>query len=552
MRTAALCFVCWIGGLGTWAASPTQEPDSRVEDDTLPIEIVDVSVWIVDPSRERWNDKRAFRNAMPSVVGTIRTTPGNAERVAPDLAPVSVMQVFGEPVEDLDIELRLGEGGVIAHWPPATDRGNRLRWFGVDLGAEPPRDLLETHIPEDHWFSRLRGQDEALYVIQDRSYERFLAYDAELTNEVPIRLRGGPDRYTLQNLSGRPLRDVAVIAPTERGVRIGWLDELPTAVEPDPSAEDSEEDDAEDENADPGERAEAFFAEAESDDPAEEPLPPLPAEADPAVRRQVEEQLNRPISLALQQVALRDALEETLRATRLPFEIEDRAIAAEEIDVTEPTDVQAVDAPARDVLAEVLGPAGLSYRITERGRLFVTTAARLTEALADSDRAVEGPPVELLVSQPVEPSEPSHAELTRDALERRWLDQGLRRELAEAVLDEYQAALFEPDELIVLLHLPRGWIDELTPLDVFPVPERVERLAMLVVRGIDPRLQERARELVRQLGDPSAERRDAAEARLLEIGPAVIPALEDALLEDDLEIVFRAERLLLKFQRPVP
>jgi hypothetical protein len=34
---------------------------------------------------------------------------------------------------------------------------------------------------------------------------------------------------------------------------------------------------------------------------------------------------------------------------------------------------------ARDALAEVLGNLGLSYRVTEEGKLFITTATRLAE-----------------------------------------------------------------------------------------------------------------------------------------------------------------------------
>jgi hypothetical protein len=36
------------------------------------------------------------------------------------------------------------------------------------------------------------------------------------------------------------------------------------------------------------------------------------------------------------------------------------------------------------------------------------------------------------------------------------------------------------------------------------------------------------------------------------MGPVAVPALEDALTNKDVEIVFRAERVLLKLNRPVP
>ena len=57
---------------------------------------------------------------------------------------------------------------------------------------------------------------------------------------------------------------------------------------------------------------------------------------------------------------------------------------------------------------------------------------------------------------------------------------------------------------------------------------------------------------MQQLGDASPKVREAAEARLFELGPVAVPVLEDALIDKDVEIVFRAERLLLRLNRPAP
>ncbi len=86
------------------------------------------------------------------------------------------------------------------------------------------------YLPPAHEFQTLRKAKPALFLKNGNSVERFLAYDAELTIPVPLKLRGGPDEYTLQNLTGHRLRDVALIAPTDDGYRVGWLDELPSAV----------------------------------------------------------------------------------------------------------------------------------------------------------------------------------------------------------------------------------------------------------------------------------------------------------------------------------
>jgi hypothetical protein len=160
--------------------------------------------------------------------------------------------------------------------------------------------------------------------------------------------------------------------------------------------------------------------------------------------------------------------------------------------------------------------------------------------------------VKLTLSQPLKPSDPSYRELTRDSYARRLGRQGLRDEAVHSLLDQYADSLFAPGELIVLVHYTREAIDEAALLDVFPAPKTFVRTAVLVVHGIDPRLQDRARELVRKLGDESPKAREAAETRLFELGPVAVPALEDALRENDVEIVFRAERLLLRLNRQVP
>ncbi len=57
---------------------------------------------------------------------------------------------------------------------------------------------------------------------------------------------------------------------------------------------------------------------------------------------------------------------------------------------------------------------------------------------------------------------------------------------------------------------------------------------------------------MKQLGDARYRTRESAESRLFALGPVAVPALEDALHDKDVEIVFRAERLLMRLNRVVP
>ena len=530
-----------------------------------PVEVYDWSIWVGSPAQPALNASRAYRNAMPKSVGTSRPNLDDEDRAGRfPVAPISVVQFFGEACTDVDVDLRTTKGSLLAHWPPGTERSGRIQWFGSKLSAEPPAGLPLGYVNESHEFQELRGVGPALYLENESRVERFLAYDAELTVPIPIKIRGGPDEYTLQNLTDRRLLDVAVIAPAEGGFRVGWLDELPTMV-PEKEAEDDPKPKVEDEAKvaeKVAKKAGELFQDAEpkpegdgekdQDKEKDDPIPPLPAEADAEMRARVDQVLNRPINLAPGEAPRREVLGLVFRQARLAFEVDDRTLAKAGVDLDQAMETKAGSPSARDALADVIGPVGLSYRVAEDGRLFITTAARIAEESGKKGRVIEGPPVALVMSRPVRPTDPSYRDLTREALARRLEAQGLRADLAQVLLDQYGPPLFEQDELIVLAHLSREALDDAVLLDVFPPPRKFVRVATLLVHGVDPRLQDRARELVRRLGDPASAHREEAEGRLFELGPVAVPALEDALTDKDAEIVFRSERLLLRLNRAVP
>ena len=177
------------------------------------------------------------------------------------------------------------KGTFLAHWPASNERGGRLQWFKSDLSKSPPPQIPPSYLPETHWLAKLRDADPALFLKYESHFERFIAYDTELSLPIPLRIRGGPDEYTLQNLTGQKLLDVAVIVPTPEGYRVAWLDELPTAATrrkrrktTDTSKKTEKE------------KADAFFKEGEKKKDDDEP-PPLPAEGDANVKARVDQQL---------------------------------------------------------------------------------------------------------------------------------------------------------------------------------------------------------------------------------------------------------------------
>jgi hypothetical protein len=517
-----------------------------------PIEVNEWSIWVGNPAQTSLNAARIYRNAMPGVVGTSRPKFEDKELATKfPIEPVSVVQFFGEPRRDVDVDVRAKKGSLLSHWPASKELAGRLQWFGSDLSASPPAGIPQSYLPGTHWLAKLRDNKSALFLKYESHFEQFIAYDSELAIAVPLKLRGGPDEYTLQNLTNRRLVDVAVIAPTDSGFRVGWLDELPTAV---PEKKDEP---APKKPADPKdkaalkEKAEAVFSDAEAK-PKEEEIPPLPPEGDATVKARVDQLLNQPVAVTVEQAPRRDVISLITQQARLRYEVDDRTLAKEQIDLGQPTSMKAPSIAARDALADVLGNIGLSYRVTDEGKLYITTAARLADDTGKKGAVIEGPPIKLVMSQPRKSDDSSYRELTRDALTRRLVGQGLREDVVQFILAQYGRQLFEPGELIVLAHFSREAIDEAVLLDVFPPPKKMVRTALLVVHGVDPRLQDRARIFVQQLGDPSYQVRETAEAKLQALGPVAVPVLEDALVNKDVEIVLRAERLLLRLNRSVP
>jgi hypothetical protein len=548
--------------VGLWFTPAMQAAEDRPQ---LPVEVYEWSVWVGNPAQNSLNEARVYRNAMPGPVGTVRPKVEGPEldRQFP-VAPISVVQAFGEPTKDVDFDLRVKKGNVLAHWPQGTERSGGLRWYKTNLLAALPPGSAPGFIPEDHWFQKLRRRDGALYVKHETRVEQFLAYDNEVTLPIPVKIRGGPDEYTVQNLTNYKLLDVAVIAPVEGGrYRFGWLDELPSGVPKDVLDEEAKEKQKKEKEKDkdkdkPEVKAkaaqaalEAAEAELKPKDKTKSEPKPLPAEADPNIRARVDQALNRPVTVNAEKVPRRDVLALVAGQARIRYEVDDPTLAKDKIDLGQPMTLKGSGLAARDALAEVIGTIGLSYRIADDATLFITTAARLA-AETNKKAVIEGPPIKLTLSQPLRPSDSSFREVTRDTYARRLGAKGMRPDVIQTYLDQYGPSLFEPKGLIVVAHLSREAIDEVVLLDVFPPPKKFVRMAAVIAHGVDPRLQDRARLLVKQLGDLGHKVREEAETQLFELGPVAIPVLEDALRDKDVEIVFRSERILLRLNRQVP
>ena len=110
-----------------------------------PIEVYEWSIWVGNPAQTTMNTTRIYKNAMPSSVGTSR--PKFEEKDLADkfpVAPISVVQFFGEPCKDVDVDLRAKKGTL----PLALAAEHRARRPAPVVQVGPLRRSAREHPAE--------------------------------------------------------------------------------------------------------------------------------------------------------------------------------------------------------------------------------------------------------------------------------------------------------------------------------------------------------------------------------------------------------------------
>jgi hypothetical protein len=432
---------------------------SRVHaDDAPPMELHEWSVWVGEPQAKQINALTDYISAMPGVVETDRGR--RSEKSAP--SPVSVMTIYGEPPEVVDIDLRITGGRPVAQWPRSEGKSNRLRWLDLKVSKELSNREALAYIPKGHWFHRARELG-GLYLQLKKGgrIERFLAYDLEFQTTLTVRVDGGPEGYKVANLGKHAIHDVLLVVPGPEGRRLGWLDKIDA-----PAGAGG---------ATPGN--------------AQANAQPM---AQPAVRQA-------------------------------------RAVA-----VAAPGGVVVQAAP---VAGQPVPPGGAN-----------------PAGQPGSPGQPAGPEivVDIPFSGPLAADSDEFKEKTSGELRKRLAAVGLKEGEIELLHSLYATHFFESDEMQLLFRLAPETIDEMTPLMVEPENTKTRRVALVVARKVDPRLREDVQKLVADLGDASYGKREQAEKRLKDLGRLAIPNLKEALKSKDLEVVMRAERLLLHQKEQLP
>jgi hypothetical protein len=181
--------------------------------------------------------------------------------------------------------------------------------------------------------------------------------------------------------------------------------------------------------------------------------------------------------------------------------------------------------PANDV--PILVPAGQVFRNT-------TPSTQPAAALAE-------PSNELTLERVQTPS-------ITDYLKTDW-----KRRLGAAQLDDadlellartIQAFALDAGQLTAVYRLDDSEMARLLPIAVTPAPRETRRVGLVIVRNIDPTLQQRIDALIAQLGNDDWEKREAASEALSRIGTPAEGKLRTAQLSTDAEVATRATRLL--------
>jgi hypothetical protein len=84
------------------------------------------------------------------------------------------------------------------------------------------------------------------------------------------------------------------------------------------------------------------------------------------------------------------------------------------------------------------------------------------------------------------------------------------------------------------------------------VPRKTVRGGLVMLRNVDPCIGKEGDVRIAQLGVEEWDERQAASKALADLGRAAQPQLEAATKNKDLEIAFRAEKLLHDLKQPSP
>lgn len=214
----------WIGVLASLAAVVLPGRVVTAQAASQPAEarfdVNDWAIFVCDAYQPLANPDGMVTSALPAFIDGRRQEATGDGRNEP--SPIGIVRISGRSDERVDVMVRL-KGRVMASWPKAEIRGDRLLWRGLAVGGttRPAAPLAE-----GNWFAGLRTVDSAPLTLDEQS-ERFLLYDVELRYVSPLKISGGKDfAFDVVNNGSVALHDVNFYKPEGAGWRTAHLTEL--------------------------------------------------------------------------------------------------------------------------------------------------------------------------------------------------------------------------------------------------------------------------------------------------------------------------------------
>lgn len=159
---------------------------------------------------------------------------------------------------------------------------------------------------------------------------------------------------------------------------------------------------------------------------------------------------------------------------------------------------------------------------------------------------------EIPLSGPLAVDSDEFRQKTDVEMRRRLTATGLKPGEVDLIMELYAPHFFATDEIHLVFRFSQPGLDELTPLSVEPDTTKIKRVALVIARRVDPRHREDVQKLITELADASYSKREETEKKLKELGNLAIPNLKEAMKSTDLEVVMRAERILLSHKEQLP
>jgi len=220
--------VCLIAGMIAATAgfaqttAPTTAPSS--------FEVHEWVVLVCSPFQSKANQDGMVLSTLPASADSRRGSAPEEQKSDPQ--PIGVIRLIGSAGTPVDVSLGIPSGKVMATWPKAKTKTNRLLWQNLNLSADLPSDnsmegqTKPRPLEETDWLNDLRRAPSA-WLRSDDALERFLAYDLELDYASPLKIEGGGEfKYQITDRASQPLLDLSLYKPMEAGWRETEIEQL--------------------------------------------------------------------------------------------------------------------------------------------------------------------------------------------------------------------------------------------------------------------------------------------------------------------------------------